>query len=436
MKPLLWTALLVQLAQLPHTTPRQESGVNLFSLQQDVAIGLESAREADRVLPLIRDPYLSSYIQNLGTMLGGSSPLPLRYTFRIVNSSDANAETFPGGHVYIDRGLVELTSNEHELASLLAHEIGHAAARHGTRQLSAQLMVQTPASALAGLSAPDGWKDALGRLGIHLAARPTFLRYSREQEIEANSIAVEILVKSPYSPYGLISILRSIDTQAALPGYSFNHPHVEEAFVSIDEEVQRLRVPPRRTLRASAEFMEFKAALAKLPLPTPDEEDDEELARVELPNEHVHPESYYRLRYPEGWLVHPTSNNGAMISAPGGIVPTTRGNDLRTGIMFDLFSVSDRQISLEQASNRLIVFLRQRNQDLRTIPGAQSQMLLGSAPALRTVMIANSRPTQVVWVVTRQYYESLFYIVCVATEDEFATLQPRFEQILRSVELR
>jgi hypothetical protein len=437
MKHLLLAVLLVQLARLPHptTSASQESGVNLFSRQQDVAIGLESAKEADRVLPLVRDAFVSAYIQNLGTMLGGSSPLPLRYTFRIVNTSDANAETFPGGHVYIDRGLVELTSNEHELASLLAHEIAHAAARHGTRQLSGQLMVQSPASALAGLSAPDGWKEALGRLGIHLAARPTFLRYSREQEIEANRIAIEILVKSPYSPHGLASILRSIDTQAALPGYAFNHPHVEEAFVRIDEEVLRRRVP-QRTLRAGVEFLEFKAALSRLSLPAPAEEDLGELAKIELPNEHVHPESYYRLRYPEGWTVQPTSINGAMISAPGGVIPTTRGNDLRTGIMFDLFSVSEGQISLEQASNRLIVFLRQRNQDLRPIPGAQSQMLLGSAPALRTVMIANSRPNQVVWIVTRQYYESLFYIVCVAPEEEFASLQPRFDQILHSVELR
>jgi hypothetical protein len=63
-------------------------------------------------------------------------------------------------------------------------------------------------------------------------------------------------------------------------------------------------------------------------------------------------------------------------------------------------------------------------------------MLIGSEPALRTVMIANSRPNQVLWVVTRQYYDSLFYIVCVAPEEDFAQLQPVFEQILRSIELR
>jgi hypothetical protein len=63
-------------------------------------------------------------------------------------------------------------------------------------------------------------------------------------------------------------------------------------------------------------------------------------------------------------------------------------------------------------------------------------MLIGAEPALRTVMIANSRPSQVVLVITRQYYESLFYVVCVAPEEDFTKLQPVIEQILRSVELR
>jgi predicted Zn-dependent protease len=439
MKLLLWSALLLQaLAQQP-----PKSGINLFSLQQDKDIGAESAREANRSLPLVRDPAISGYLNTMGIQLAGSSREPaFRYHFHIVNQPEANAETFPGGRIYIDRGLIELTANEHELAALIAHEIAHAAARHGTRQLSGQLLVQAPASFLGGpdpLSTKDGrLKEQLGKLGINLGARSMFLRYSREQEIEANRIAVDILVKSQYSPYGLVSILKTINKPAdagtaSLPGYAFNHPQVEEAASQLDAEVAKRRVP-QRALKAGAEYTEFRTALARLPFPA-DRNETSGRAEPELRNEHVHPESYYRLRYPEGWDIYPTSNNGAMIAAPGGVVSTSAGNDLRTGIMFDLFSVPEKQ-TLEQATNRLLVFLRQRNQSLRPIAGAQSQMLLGAEPALRTVMIANSRPSQVVWVVTRQYYESLFYLVCVAPEEDFTQLQPVFEQILRSVELR
>jgi predicted Zn-dependent protease len=441
MKYLLWSVLLLQASgaasrALVQQPPR--AGINLFSLKQDIDIGTESAKEADRSLPLVKDPALSGYINTLGVALSGSSPMRrLRYTFQIVNLPDANAETFPGGRVYIDRGLIELTSNEHELAALLAHEIAHAAARHGTRQLSGQLLVQAPASFLGGLHREDGWKEHLSRLGINLGARSTFLRYSREQEIEANMMAVDILVKSQYSPYALASILKTINkptdsAKAILPGYAFNHPQVEEAASQLEGEIGKRRVP-QRALKPSAEYLEFKSALAKLPSAPRD--DGNGRAKPELSGTYNHPSSYYRLQYPEGWQVSPTSANGAMIAAPGGVVSTAAGNDLRTGIMFDLFSIPEKQ-SLEQATNRLLVFLRQRNQELRPIAGAQSQMLVGSEPAIRTIMIGRSRTDQLVWVVTRQYYDSLFYLVCVAPEDDFPALQPVFEHILASVELR
>ncbi len=109
--------------------------------------------------------------------------------------------------------------------------------------------------------------------------------------------------------------------------------------------------------------------------------------------------------------------------------------------MFDFFDVSvpDRALTLEQATNRLIVFLRQRNPNLRIVPGAQTQTLVSDEPGLRTVMIGKSdasNSSEVAWVVTRLYYQTLFYMVFVAPEEEFPTYQPVFEQIIRSARLR
>jgi hypothetical protein len=123
--------------------------------------------------------------------------------------------------------------------------------------------------------------------------------------------------------------------------------------------------------------------------------------------------------------------------------------------MVDLFDISlpDRSLTLEQATNRLLAVLRQRNQppadprfvdregktSLRIVPGAQAQLLISDEPGLRTVMIgrpdASSQP-EVAWVVTRLYYQTLFYMVFVAPEDEFPTYQPVFEQMIRSVRFR
>ena len=87
----------------------------------------------------------------------------------------------------------------------------------------------------------------------------------------------------------------------------------------------------------------------------------------------------------------------------------------------------------------MIVFLNQRSQSLRIVPGAQTQMLVSNEPGVRTVVIGKGDSTnspEVLWVVTRLYYQSLFYMVFVAPEDEFAMYQPVFEQMIRSVRLR
>ena len=151
---------------------------------------------------------------------------------------------------------------------------------------------------------------------------------------------------------------------------------------------------------------------------------------------------YYRLSYPDGWQVTRNGPNGAMIAPTDG-VRTSRlnGDDLTHGVLFDLFdiTVADRSLTLEQATNRLIVFLRQRNLSTRIVPGAQTQTLVSDEPGLRSVLIGRSEASgepEVAWVVTRLYYQSLFYMVLVAPEDEFAIYQPVFEQMIRSVRFR
>src|SRR5437879_2372593 len=115
--------------------------VNFFSLKQDVEIGSESAKQAEQSLSLVRDPSLDNYFRTVGQRLVQNHSLPdLRYRFRIVNSKEINSLGFPGGAIYIYRGLIQAASNGDELAAIIAHEIGHVASRHGTAQLTRQLI--------------------------------------------------------------------------------------------------------------------------------------------------------------------------------------------------------------------------------------------------------------------------------------------------------
>src|SRR5262245_4911730 len=111
---LLGAWLLLTKAQTPPQTP-QANGINFFSATQDGEIGAELSKEAERLLPLVRDTKINRYLYTIGERLRRSLPPPaVPFRFRMVNSKDSNSVGFPGGAIYIDRGLVELTSKEDE----------------------------------------------------------------------------------------------------------------------------------------------------------------------------------------------------------------------------------------------------------------------------------------------------------------------------------
>ena len=415
--------------------------VNFFSLKQDIEIGSESSKEAEQLLPLVRD---DAYLRGIGERLIQNRSIPaLRYRFRIVNSKDMNSLGFPGGPIYIYRGLLQSASNDDELAAILAHEIGHIASRHGTAQLSRQLIVQAPIAIAAGLTATEAWKEQLGKLGISLGIDAPFLRYSRDQELEASLMALQLMSDARFDPNAFRTLLEKVNEvqtgePSRAPAFIFNHPQSETLAQEIAEEIERF--VGVRHAHASAEFRAFRAGLQKLAYPLAKN------AAAEPPSDSTakiftHPQDYYRLGYPDGWQVTRTGTNGAIITPVDGVQSSRNGDDVTHGVMFDLFDIAvpDRSLTLEQATNRLIVFLRQRNQSLRIVPGAQTQTLLSDEPGVRTVMIGkgnSSNSSEVAWVVTRLYYQSLFYMVFVAPEDEFAMYQPIFEQMIHSVRLR
>jgi predicted Zn-dependent protease len=420
--------------------------VNFFSLQQDIEIGSESAREAEQSLTLVRDVNIDGYFRSIGQRLVQDHSLPtLRYRFRIVNSKEVNSVGFPGGAIYVYRGLLQTASNDDEVAAILAHEIGHVASRHATAQLTRQLIVQAPIAIAAGLTETEAWKEQLSKLGISLGVDAPFLRYNRDQELEASLMAVRLMSEAHFDPNAFRTLLEKIneastgDTPRA-PAFVFNHPQSETIAAELAEEIEHATTGLRRP-RVSPEFRAFQTGLQRAAYPAPRTPPASDPTPDSISKVFAHPQDYYRLGYPDGWVVTRTGPNGAIIAPVDGVQISRNGDDVTHGVMFDLFDTAlrDRSLTLEQATNRLIVYLRQRNQSLRVVPGAQTQMLVSDEPGVRTIMIGkddSSTSSEVVWVVTCPYYQSLFYMVFVAPEDEFAMYQPVFEQMIRSVRLR
>jgi len=430
--------------------PSASSGINFFSLQQDAEIGAEASAEADKTLLLVRDANLNRYVRNIGQRLVGSGSLPeFQYRFRIVNSREINSTGFPGGAIYVNRGLIEVTANEDEFAAILAHEIGHVAGRHGTSQLSRQLLVQAPITIAAGLPTNAGWRDQLVKLGVSLGVRSSFLRYHRDQEIEACLTAMRLLNGAQFNPRALGTLLEKlndVETGEIIrrPALVFNHPQAEALRVQMDAELERLTAD-RRYRRNAGEFSWFQSALHKMPYPRVAEPAEVDIGPADaLPENHAHHLNYFQFAYPKGWQANRNGEHGVIITPPDGVQPARSGNDITRGLIVDFMDLGERQLTLEQATDRLIVALKQptRNQQLNIVPGAQTHTLVSDEVGLRTILVGRQcRPvvgceSEVVWLVTRMYYQSLFYMAFVAPEEEFPKYQPMFEQIIRSTRFK
>jgi len=181
-----------QAAHVPLTSAR--AGINFFSPQQDIDIGNEAAHAAAKQLPLVRDARINQYVQAIAQRILDSSAVNRnRFLFHVVNSPEVQSVALPNGAIYLYRGLLALTSNDAQLAALIAHEISHIQYRHATAQLSRQLLVQAPTSLSTGFPMSEGWKDGLVKLGVVFGVNAPFLHYSPEQESEASAMTAKLL---------------------------------------------------------------------------------------------------------------------------------------------------------------------------------------------------------------------------------------------------
>jgi len=114
---------------------RDVSGkVNFYSLEKEIALGKQLAQQVEHQSKIINDPVVSEYVNRIGQNLVRNSDAKVPFTIKVVEDPTINAFALPGGFFFVDSGLILKAETEAELAGVMAHEIAHVAARHGTRQ--------------------------------------------------------------------------------------------------------------------------------------------------------------------------------------------------------------------------------------------------------------------------------------------------------------
>lgn len=248
-------------------------GWNMFSPQQDAEVGQQVSKDAERQLNMMNDSRVDNYLNSLGHRLSAHAPgYQFQYTYKGVNDRAINAFALPGGHVYINRGTIEASDNEAQLAAVMAHETSHVALRHGTNQASKASAAQMPLGILGALLGSNSTGAALAQLGAGFTLNSLLLKYSRTAESQADIMGTQILYDSGYDPRGMgqfLEKIQALDQGKHQVAFFSDHPSPDRRVERVAEEVDKLGGARSGSETNSREFDDIKRYIQSMPAPPP-----------------------------------------------------------------------------------------------------------------------------------------------------------------------
>lgn len=245
---------------------RNVSGkVNFYSLEKEIALGKQLAQQVERQSKVVNDPIVSEYINRIGQNLVRNSDAKVPFTIKVIEDPTVNAFALPGGFFFVQTGLILKADTEAELAGVMAHEIAHVAARHGTRQATRGEIAQLATIPLIfmGGAAAYGIYEASG-----LLVPMSFLKFQRGFEAEADYLGIQYMYKTGYDPTALVDFFEKIETlEKRKPGTMSKlfstHPPTPDRIKKCQEEISDLKPRPEYVVTTS-EFNDVKLRLAML----------------------------------------------------------------------------------------------------------------------------------------------------------------------------
>lgn len=240
-------------------------GVNFYSLEREIALGKQLAQEVERTSKMIDDPVVTEYVNRVGQNLVRNSDAQVPFTIKVIDSDEVNAFALPGGFFYVNSGLILRAQEESELAGVMAHEISHVTARHGTKQATKADIMQIGAMA-AMIFVPYGWAGYGIYEGMNLAIPLTFLKFSRDAEREADFLGIQYMYKAGYDPNSYVTFFERIQADekrrpGTIPKVFSTHPPTPERISDAQKEIARILPEKDEYIVTTSEFDSVKSRL-------------------------------------------------------------------------------------------------------------------------------------------------------------------------------
>ena len=460
-------------------------GKTSMSRENQQALGMQVAAEVYKTMPVLPDDSPETrYVRQLGQKLADTIPEAYSwpFEFHVIPQKEINAFALPGGQMFINIGTILGARNEAELAGVMGHEMAHVYMQHSAKQASKS---QT-AGLLAGIATAilgetvghkaGGMVGELGRLGIQVGAQGLIMKYSRNDESQADAVGAVILYEAGHNPQGMVDFFKTMGAQGtkAPPQFLSSHPNPANRQQAVQKQIAGW--PAVEYVGESEEFDELRRSAAQLRAYTAEEiakgarsgqwaamnrrnrTSPSPTRRAEavpppppaVPLESLLPSprmaqadlGTVKIQHPENWAVMLPEQKGEFvrIAPQAGVTKNGMGYGV---LLSGTARAPGQRVGIDEMTRLVIEKIGESNELQQldephpiTVGGTESRSTFLESPS--PFADADGRPQKERdWLVTVPRRDgSMIFMIFIAPEADFAQFQPTYEAMVRSVQLK
>jgi len=416
------------------------AGWNLFSVEQDMQLGSESAARLEENVLVVQESELSDFFDRLGARLSRS----VRHEFpslsyRLIADESLHAFAFPGGPLYCSTGMMAAAESEAQLAGLVAHLLAHIVLRDSTSKASLADRFRVRAAMAAASTGKKTLLTSLEEISLYLRPGSDLMRYDTDYEKRADWIAENLMVEAGYDPAAGQSFFKQLHDNHAERATFFlqRHPVQEIAASRGSPSVQGNSSPLvskrkfRRLRKQAASIQRQNGGLESFVNWQPISEQ----APVPSGPREVYLTSRYSVSYSAAWSQAKSSEKDLFQATPkGGAIRQAGGmRVVNTGVIAGTTALDD---PIQAGRDQLVGQVAEIRPGLALI-GKLEHAIPASKP-LEGLVFRGKSPSsdepEVVWAIGARLPDRMFFLLLIAPEKSFEELEPEFEKIIESVE--
>jgi hypothetical protein len=462
-----------------------------MSRQDQSALGMEAAAQVYQQMPVLPDDSPEAqYVRQLGQKLVATIPPETSwpFEFHVIPQKEINAFALPGGQMFIHVGTITAAKSEAELAGVMGHEMAHVYMQHSAKQAgkaqTTGLLAGIASAVLGGTvgNKAGGLVGQLGQMGLQVGAQGLMMKYSRNDESQADTVGTIILYKAGYNPQGMVDFFKTMGAEggSAPPEFFSSHPnpanrqqaiakqiapwpaskYVENSpdFGKVRAHAMGITVYSAQEIQAGAKSGQWAALNHKNGATLKSGAANAMASRTNAssPPTAVALESVLpsprtvnadlgpmKIRHPDNWPVTMPQQQGQFVTIAPKAGATSNG--IGYGVLINAVPGAKgqgQQMSIDDRTGLLIQQLQQSNEleqlskpQPTTVGGIEGRSTFLRSPSPFPGANGQTQPERD-WLVTVPLRDGLIFMIFVAPEAEFARLQPTFEAMVKSVQFQ